>query len=87
MCFFSIPCSVWLWCLPSPHDADSGLTINAAIKVLNDHGVTDSRITILNLFAVESGIQTVLTAHPDVSFNGLDVCFTLAGAYIDKHCA
>ena len=45
---------------------DSGATVSAAVKVLNDCGVSDDKITLLNLFATEAGLEAVSAAHPKV---------------------
>jgi uracil phosphoribosyltransferase len=45
----------------------SGTTVNLAINVLKEHGVSLSNIILLTLFATPNGIKSVISAHPDIT--------------------
>jgi len=45
---------------------DSGGTIKKALEVLHDHGVPASNVTLLNVFANEAGLRSIIAHFPEV---------------------
>ena len=45
----------------------TGSTVNVAINVLKEHGVSLSNIVLLTLFATQAGIQSVMNVHKEVT--------------------
>lgn len=46
--------------------ADSGETIKKALQVLQEHGVPSRNVTLLNVFAKEAGLRSIVADYPEV---------------------
>ena len=45
----------------------TGSTVNLAINVLKEHGVDESDILLICLFATPSGLKSVMTQYPKIN--------------------